>query len=271
MPSRPGGEQGTQRTGGPIGTDSGVCSISPSDLVGYVGNLINRVKDLEQKVAELAAGNVEVNQLSDLSQQVGWVGGVTYMGVSGWTQTEYGTLIPPAGVSFSSLGFTLSDGNTYPMVVMDEDGVLQYGFTNTGQVSGASVSGRNNLILSFSQNMSSFNEYVTFDTEERSSGSSMTWAADTISLSSGLFLVSVYMDIDSWSTPGEAHYWSIDTAINLSGNSVFLVWPFGPTDSSANGVNTVVLYKSSSGTLKLRYKNSATSSVQGWINITKIG
>ncbi len=124
--------------------DSGVCAISPSDLVGYTGNALNRIKDLEQRVTELEAANVQVNQLSDLSQQVGWVGGVEYMGTAGWTQTEYGTLIPPAGVSFSSLGFTLSDGNTYPFVVMDENGVLQYGFTATGGVGGAAVAGKLN-------------------------------------------------------------------------------------------------------------------------------
>lgn len=115
----------------PAPTDNGVCAISPSDLVGYVGNLINRVKDLEQKVAELEAGNIEVNQLSDLSQQVGWVSGVTYMGIEGWTQTEYGTLIPPPGFTFLGNNLTLADGSTYSAVVMDEDGVLQYGF---GQV-----------------------------------------------------------------------------------------------------------------------------------------
>jgi hypothetical protein len=127
--------------------DSGVCAISPSDLVGYTGNALNRIKELEQRVAELEAKNTEFNQLSDASQQVGWVGGVTYMGTAGWTQTEYGTLIPPPGVSFSSLGFTLSDGNTYPFVVMDENGVLQYGFTATGGTGGALASGNNGCDL----------------------------------------------------------------------------------------------------------------------------
>ena len=115
----------------PAPTDGGICAISPSDLVGATGNLINRVEQLEQRIAELEAANVEANQLSDLSQQVGWVDGITYMGIEGWTQTEYGTLIPPPGFTFLGNGLTLSDGNTYSAVVMDEDGVLQYGF---GQV-----------------------------------------------------------------------------------------------------------------------------------------
>lgn len=115
----------------PVPTDSGICAISPSDLVGAVGNLINEVKLLRQEVEELKAGNIEANQLSDLSQQVGWVGGITYMGIDGWTQTEYGTLIPPPGFTLLGNGVTMSDGNTYSAVVYDEDGVLQYGF---GQV-----------------------------------------------------------------------------------------------------------------------------------------
>lgn len=115
----------------PPPTDTGVCAISPPELVGYTGNALNRITALEQRVAELEAGNVEANQLSDLSQQVGWVGGVTYLGVEGWIQTEYGTLIPPAGFTLLGSGVTMSDGNTYSAVVYDEDGVLQYGFGQT--------------------------------------------------------------------------------------------------------------------------------------------
>lgn len=122
--------------GGRTTTDSGVCAISPSDLVGYTGNALNRLKELEQRVAELEAKNTEVNQLSDLSQQVGWVGGITYLGTAGWTQTAAGTLIPPPGVSLSTLGITMSDGNSYQMVVVNEDGTLTYGFTATGGVGG---------------------------------------------------------------------------------------------------------------------------------------
>jgi hypothetical protein len=135
-------------TGGrtPDAPDRGVCAISPSDLVGYTGNALNRIKELEQRVAELEAGNVTANQLSDLAQQIGWAS-VTYLGQPGWTQTEYGTLIPPAGWSFLGAGMTLSDGNVYQGVFYDEDGVLQFGFNKTtGTVTGANVSGYNYLI-----------------------------------------------------------------------------------------------------------------------------
>jgi hypothetical protein len=29
-----------------------------------------------------------------------WIGDITYAGIPGWTQTEYGTLIPPPGIDF---------------------------------------------------------------------------------------------------------------------------------------------------------------------------
>jgi hypothetical protein len=163
-------------------TDSGVCAISPSDLVGYTGNALNRIKDLEQRVAELEAANVEVNQLSDLSQQIGWVGGITYMGIPGWTQTEYGTLIPPAGVSLSSLGFTMSDGNQYPFVVMDENGVLQFGFDTSGNVSGASVSGKN--YVSFNTGFGTPGSNINFGAVSATGGSGWyTWnGSDTVTL-----------------------------------------------------------------------------------------
>ena len=131
MPGRTPQSPDDRGTPAPAPTDSGICAISPSDLVGYTGNLINRVEQLEQRIAELEAKNVEANQLSDLAQQVGWVDGITYMGVPGWTQTSYGTLIPPAGFTLLGSGLTMSDGNQYQAVVYGEDGELIYGFGQT--------------------------------------------------------------------------------------------------------------------------------------------
>ena len=81
-----------------------VCNVTPSDMAGQGDNLISRIESLEQSVSELSAANVSANQLSDLAQDAGWITGVTFMGTEGWTQTPFGTLIPPAGwTGFSSI------------------------------------------------------------------------------------------------------------------------------------------------------------------------
>lgn len=129
--------------GTPPPTDAGVCAISPSDLVGFVGNALSRIKELEQRVAELEAANVEANQLSDLATQVGWVGGVTYMGIEGWTQTEYGTLIPPPGVTLSTLGIIppTIPGSTsgVQFQITDANGLAVFGADVLGQLFGTYV------------------------------------------------------------------------------------------------------------------------------------
>jgi hypothetical protein len=82
--------------------DSGVCSISPSDMAGQIDNILTRLENLEEVIAQLSTSNVNAIQLSDISESVGWVYDVEYMGIPGWTQTAAGTLIPP-------LGFTVSE------------------------------------------------------------------------------------------------------------------------------------------------------------------
>lgn len=139
--------------GGATGGTS-FCSISPSDNVGIIENFLHRIEELEKVVSQLSASNILANQLSDLSQQIGWVGGITYMGIEGWTQTEYGTLIPPAGVSLSSLSNWYdsltnnpcnpydSDGNLRQelhLSVYDSDGNLNFGTGCGGQLVGTKV------------------------------------------------------------------------------------------------------------------------------------
>ena len=97
-----------------------VCNVTPSDMAGQVDNLISRIESLEQSVSELSAANVSANQLSDLSQDAGWITGVTFMGTEGWTQTPFGTLIPPAGwTGLSSIidgqtGLSIYSGGSVP-------------------------------------------------------------------------------------------------------------------------------------------------------------
>jgi hypothetical protein len=137
--------EGDGGTGGVLGgTASSICAISPSDLVGTLGNLITRIEQLEFQLSQIVGANLHTEQLSNISEQVGWVYGVEYMGIPGWTQTEYGTLIPPAGFTMTGSGIQLYNSCTgefedYQAVVMDENGVLQWGATAAGNLCGAKV------------------------------------------------------------------------------------------------------------------------------------
>lgn len=77
------------------------CPVSPSDMAGQIDNLLSRIEQLEQDMAEVKAQNTLAIQLSDFANAAGWIEDVTYLGISGWTQTPAGTLIPPADGSFS--------------------------------------------------------------------------------------------------------------------------------------------------------------------------
>ena len=190
--------------------DSGVCAISPSDLVGYTGNALNRIKELEQRVAELEAANVQVNQLSDLSQQVGWVGGITYAGTAGWTQTEYGTLIPPAGFYI---------GNVIPGYhagFYDATGALQLGFGTDGTLSGASAPGY---------------DYMTLNTMSGTQGT--TLALGTVSASRGSAITLTNSTTITLSSKGIYAYNLIikGSSADTNDNEVFSLsqsfgWPF---------------------------------------------
>jgi hypothetical protein len=127
----------TQDSGGG-GTAANLCPPSPSDLAGQINNLITRIENLEKAVAELQGQDVTATQLSDLSQQVGWVYDVTYLGVPGWTQTASGTLIPPPGLALSTLGIVLPGlgGNPSTLVSTDSDGNPTFSVNNNGVAGG---------------------------------------------------------------------------------------------------------------------------------------
>jgi len=128
------------------GSTLSTCSVSPFDIQGTIDNLVKRVETLENIISQLLGANLNANQLSDISEQVGWVYGITYMGTPGWIQTASGSLIPPTGWTLSGSGILVdSDGNDYQGVLMDSDGVLQYGFTASGAIVGNSA-GSNSYI-----------------------------------------------------------------------------------------------------------------------------
>ena len=188
-------DEGGGGGGGPV-IDRGVCSISPSDLVGYTGNALNRIMDLEQRVAELESRNVEVNQLSDLSQQVGWVSGIEYMGIPGWTQTEYGTLIPPPDIHFEVrrdvTGWFDADGNfLFGNETNIITGQMEFGGTLVDQWNGVGKLNTYNAAdtISYSTSPSSVRSFTNFTIEEDDDLVSSTAGGEISLASTGFYLV----------------------------------------------------------------------------------
>jgi hypothetical protein len=132
------GDGGSSNTSG---TAASVCAISPSDTVGVLNNFLTRIEKLEEIMMQIASANVLAGQISEISQQIGWMYGIEYLGQPGWAQTSYGTLVPPPGFTLLGAGLTLSDGNTYQAVYYDENGVLQFGFTSPESAGGTSIVG----------------------------------------------------------------------------------------------------------------------------------
>jgi hypothetical protein len=123
----------------------GVCWSGGADEAGEIESLKERVAKLEQALQYVLGQDVSAGQLSDISQNAGWIYGIEYMGVEGWTKTSAGTLIPPAGFSLSGSGlfkmydFCTGEQQDYQGVSVDEDGVIQFGFKPNGQVCGEKV------------------------------------------------------------------------------------------------------------------------------------
>lgn len=185
------------------------CWVSPSDQAGQIDNILDRLKKVEDLVALLTGANLSVGQLSELSEQVGWVT-VDYLGQPGWIQTEYGTLIPPPGFSILGSGFTLSDGNVYTAVVMDENGVLQYGWTDTGEAVGESATAADYIVLQPSSTSLDFG-YVTLTTlwsrGTAFSTDSSGLGTKVKSSSPGLYHVSVNMNALVSATSSTSFMW----------------------------------------------------------------
>jgi len=122
-----------QGNGGTTGS-SDICNVSPSDQIGTIDNILNRLQALEAALAGLLGTNVEAAQLSDISNDLGWIFNVEYLGTDGWTQTPAGTLIPPSGWTGLSDLITLGQTTLY---------------------SGGSVPGANSVLHRYSTNCSS--------------------------------------------------------------------------------------------------------------------
>jgi hypothetical protein len=131
----------TQGDGGGGGGGSGeICTIKTSDLIGLQNNILSRLYKIEQFLTLLTGMDVTANSLSDITDNLGTVTNATLINaLRGWI-TE-GTF---SGVAISTLGWQLysecAGGMVnYPIVVMDEDGVMQFGAEENGQLCGSAV------------------------------------------------------------------------------------------------------------------------------------
>ena len=256
------------------GSTMQICAVSPLDQQGAIDNLVSRVEELERIVSELLGANLNANQLSDISQQVGWVYGITYMGVEGWIQTASGSLIPPAGWTLSGSGILVdSDGVEYQGVLMDSDGVLQYGYTASGGVAGVLAEGyaKDTMVLSAaSQTLDSFNEALIFSAIQFQSGSSISWnGSTTLTLDlPGTYIVTFRIESASWNTPPTATdnlYMRFSTALDDAGTSNPNF--YFPPDATGllPDFKTIVIHKKTShaATLTVNFRN-----VDGSVNLT---
>lgn len=122
------------------GLAGGLCLVSPSDQAGMIDNLVSRVAYLEQVVSLILGHDITAGTLSEITDQLGTVTNATLINAAnGWTTD--GTF---SGVAISTLGWVMADGNTYPIVSVNPDGSLNFGFSTTGAIAGQAVDAWNN-------------------------------------------------------------------------------------------------------------------------------
>lgn len=125
----PAGETNATHTG----ATGGLCTISTSDTVGLIDNLLVRMQNLERVLELLTGMNISTSSIDQISANLGTMTNATIINAArGWTTA--GTF---TGVAISTLGWTMSDGCSFPIVTVDEEGVLQFGLSDCGEVVGA--------------------------------------------------------------------------------------------------------------------------------------
>src|SRR5258706_1717580 len=193
------------------GSTSNFCAPTPSDMEGQINNILSRLDALEKTVSEMQGADVTATQLSDFAAQVGWVYGVTYMGTPGWIQTEAGTLIPPPGLSLSSLGILLPGlgNNPATLVSTDSDGNPVFSINQHGSTTGGGGGTSDYLIVepaSTSLSGTGLNETADISTILQSAGSAFGTSNLSTSIidinTNGLYRISFVMFTGIRSTNG---------------------------------------------------------------------
>ena len=134
------GSTGSHDTGG-VTTTGGVCWTDPADMAGQVNSLMERVTKLEQILSLLCGMDITAAQLSDITSSAGTLTDMMAIlsNINGGWVSE-GTF---TGTAISTLGWPFFNSCTgemesWPVVTM-QDGVMQFGLSETGQACGEQV------------------------------------------------------------------------------------------------------------------------------------
>lgn len=204
------------------GLTSGVCSISPTDDKAIIGNLIERISDIERFLSQIVAADVHANNLSELARDLGNVANGTLMlpntPNSPWAGTG-GTIPVPAGYNGSVIngnvlttwengvvsvqmiggqGITTGGSGTHYLIVQPSSSSLSgSGLAATANLStiirqGGSAFGTSKLNISKIKILRAglYQISAVFPTAVRTSGGS-TWLEARITDSSGLTVKAV--------------------------------------------------------------------------------
>lgn len=172
-----------------------MCWVSPADQAGTIDNLMSRVAKLEETIALLTGGDVSANQLADITPKAGVLTDLTAVSsnaAGGWITDGSFT-----GVAISTLGWKMSDGNSYPIVQM-VDGVLQYGFKASGGVGGASSVASTGQVIGYGASNSTTisSSWKQFSIPQALGGGSFTLPR------TGIYLICYQVHSNAFSTPG---------------------------------------------------------------------
>lgn len=123
------------------GSTTSVCTISGTDIVSSLDNLMSRVERIETILSALLGMDITTAQLSDITSNAGIledIAAVLANESGGWITD--GTF---TGVAISSLGWPFYNACTgeyeqWPIVTM-QDGVLNFGLSSSGQACGSQV------------------------------------------------------------------------------------------------------------------------------------
>jgi len=210
--------------------DTGICSISPSDMMGQLDNMLSRIEDLEKTIAELKASNTEAIQLSDLSQSAGWIYDVTYMGTAGWTQTPAGTLIPPVGFTVSEI---LASAQANQLAAYASAGIIGGGGLSTAK------------FYSIVGTIPTGPSQVTFDWTTEQSASFATNNTTSITLTSGLYLITSHSSQFYRTSTTSASTCHASIGSSVGNNTMYFMgyWASGETTISYRYFNTSMVVR----------------------------